>query len=969
MQTNSVQSNYEQRPVYTSENKKESGPLLDALCRDNLVDLQFLINYGTKLTTTDKKYLLKDLKERNIVFTKSADTLSDIDWLMWASLVWESPDNIFEFFLNKAGNIYSCDDDGKDLVSIAIYANSINKLKSLLKKGAPTSPFHYVEGSCCFPLKIAIAQNDCNELEVVKLLLEYGADINQIDEDKYNVVALAILHQKVDVLQHLLSLKDQLKEQHHIPLHLAIRKINTTQEKKKVNFQIIDILIRTGADVNEKDSNGYTSLYLALMPNILDLDIIKRLLEAKADPNILTPTKTSLLSLILYTKTEGLEATKLLFRFGANPHHEFCSEFIKKKYDQENAWAFIKIMLENGMYIPQVIRGQLKKLSAQKNDRTVFEIIEMGEHFSAVYHDRLRALRHLLKTKVSFSEGAKKRLFEILSKYNVHFSNTSSTKTLDLLLWVAILIKSTKAAKILVEYGADIHSRDDEEQNLLQVAIDIANLEAIELLLESTKDPYSFEVKDKGLNIVDYAIRIIFPKNNKISVEIGKMFIKYGIDINKKNSSGLTPLHTAILIDNPIPELTQLLLDHGANPNEITPYGVPLTCITNLNTLKSEDVKIARLLLEYGAFPDQQTCDALYKTALKKSWELTRLFLKYGLLPPFELMQTLKEKAKKNNDKEIISLLDHYTQENLAELAKTPGAQQIQKALEGHLGNPNWNLTEKLLKFGAQCSEKQLATQLEKCVSINNAELTRMLLGFDRKKQLKRTEYLSLALKWGSLDTLKALLEHTKIEKNEYNILLSQQLSQIDRILDKWPNANIENLFAYNRCKHLILMTEELMQYETIEEKEIKAFNARKERLEKLVTQKLESQQKNHPRPFILKTEEAADHSLTCTFKALLLTPKVIPPKSKPIPIPKRNNDNATNIMSFTSAIQQIENACLRQDWEQLLDRCENLQDKTEQFSLLSESQQDNIQKMITEARHRIECYLDESSSDDDNDS
>ncbi len=132
-------------------------------------------------------------------------------------------------------------------------------------------------------------------------------------------------------------------------------------------------------------------------------------------------------------------------------------------------------------------------------------------------------------------------------------------------------------------------------------------------------------------------------KNDEV-IEVAKSFIKEGAKLNVKDGCGYTPLHVAILRENPETELVELLIEAGAklnvknrfgytplelvldreNPNRelaelLIEKGAPLdnkdpkgsTPLGILMSKETPDIELAKLLIEKGARPDSPTPSVL----------------------------------------------------------------------------------------------------------------------------------------------------------------------------------------------------------------------------------------------------------------------------------------------------------------------------------------------------------------------
>ena len=113
-----------------------------------------------------------------------------------------------------------------------------------------------------------------NATPIVRLLLEYGADTNVADKARHSAISWAVKHQNVDVVRELLQNDTDVPRAHSNLLHLAAR---------TGNVAIAGMLLKYGADVNGTDEMSNTPLFVAVRVNSYGL--AKLFLENGADVN------------------------------------------------------------------------------------------------------------------------------------------------------------------------------------------------------------------------------------------------------------------------------------------------------------------------------------------------------------------------------------------------------------------------------------------------------------------------------------------------------------------------------------------------------------------------------------------------------------------------------------------------------------------------------------------------------------
>lgn len=148
-------------------------------------------------------------------------------------------------------------------------------------------------------------------MEMLDFLLSRGADVNQLDENRYSAVSVAAAIQRVSMVDRLIKAGADLNTQTisgRTPLIQAI----TAQ-----NLDLVRLLLYSGADPNLVDLKGTTPLNLALMAmDQKNLDILRALLEGGS--NFDETNKMGATALMLAVGLGRHEAVELLLDAGAD---------------------------------------------------------------------------------------------------------------------------------------------------------------------------------------------------------------------------------------------------------------------------------------------------------------------------------------------------------------------------------------------------------------------------------------------------------------------------------------------------------------------------------------------------------------------------------------------------------------------------------------------------------------------------
>ena len=190
----------------------------------------------------------------------------------------------------------------------------------------------------------------------------------------------------------------------------------------------------------------------------------------------------------------------------------------------------------------------------------------------------------------------------------------------DTRLVEALARHDLRAARTLLEQGADAEARAADGASALQWAAHWNDAELVGLLLKAGADANAAD--DHGVTALSLACE-------NIGIRVAETLVKAGASPNVARTSGMTPLFDAIDVGSL--ELVTLLLAHGANVNAATTK----TAITPLMWAIGEArADIAKALLAAGADVQAVTNDgfsALTFAARTGSEEIARLLIGAGL--------------------------------------------------------------------------------------------------------------------------------------------------------------------------------------------------------------------------------------------------------------------------------------------------------------------------------------------------
>ncbi len=184
----------------------------------------------------------------------------------------------------------------------AIQNGDYSTVKDILYNGFNPNTRIQPDNRLALHMAVAYGQN-----EIVQLLLKYGAEVDAISVG-HTAIITATANEQPEIVKLLLGAKADpnliVKPKNILPLHMAA---------SFGNNEIVELLIRHGADVNAI-VEGKTALSWAVSEG--HADVVKQLLEAKANPNARN-SSDDILSLHLAAHFGHKDIVDLLLMYGA----------------------------------------------------------------------------------------------------------------------------------------------------------------------------------------------------------------------------------------------------------------------------------------------------------------------------------------------------------------------------------------------------------------------------------------------------------------------------------------------------------------------------------------------------------------------------------------------------------------------------------------------------------------------------
>lgn len=346
--------------------------------------------------------------------------------------------------------------------------------------------------------------------------------------------------------------------------------------------KVINALLQKGYDINEADGDGYTPVMHAATRN-KSVKVLETLLQNGADLHKESPEGLPPVIMAAgYNSNPDIVAT--LIRYGADPN-------VKSRKNEIT--PMIAALFSN---------PSLKKIVAK--------LIENGADPNMTDEDGNTPLTFIIKVNLFFT----RILFFIDKIPNAGLNLQTNEGYSPLALAVCNPAEEMmEVTKFLIKRGADVNAKNKIDGiTPLMYAIRRLNINAVKLLLKKGADVNAADKDGKTpLMHAIYAagttsITIEYtPRNNppgysqtfRQALEIVRLLIKKGADVNKASNDGRTPLLESAAV-HPYPHIMKLLIKHGADVNAKDERGDTALSLMSI-FFKNPDV--ANLLIKHGA--------------------------------------------------------------------------------------------------------------------------------------------------------------------------------------------------------------------------------------------------------------------------------------------------------------------------------------------------------------------------------
>jgi len=494
---------------------------------------------------------------------------------------------------------------------------------------------------------------ESEQLEVVQILLEAGADVNLTSKKLYPLIA-ACDTGNVELMNLLMKAGADVtcrKSNDETCLHAVINSSIAGSQKPAdiVSIEnIIKSLLEDGVDVSACCSAGETALCRASEAGYEH--IVRLLLKAGAD------TRVSTCCRLLYAACERghTHIVDLLLRHGADPNTFSVSS---ERHIDSLMYLALRIP------VPVASSDSLPIICAVQKGYT--DIVNLLLKHGADVNKQDQTGKSALITFLELMASRRSKTNQVSnppeeSDFNILKSmllaggdaNMLSRYTGQNALHIASSFGMCDVMTELIQLGTDCNELTSSGKNALDLAFEKGHEEAVELLLKNGAKPdrkISTACGNRSglLDVVSNMLQVYGGNPNKGSldknplvaaclqqnVELVDTLLKHGADPNlaskifDSDSKRSFPLFAAA--DKGNIDIITLLLNAGANVNAMNDDGKSVLCLTAENLIRhyyssetsSKKTPTIRLLLQYGAnvnmvMPDGRTLLSLAVTAL-----------------------------------------------------------------------------------------------------------------------------------------------------------------------------------------------------------------------------------------------------------------------------------------------------------------------------------------------------------------
>ena len=424
-------------------------PLFKAVLKENTKIAETLILFGMNLDSLDNY-------KRNVLFNTILQGNKNID--------------ILKLMIKKGININQIDINGGNIIDEILYILDLQRqtAKELLQ----------LEGN------YSLIEKDMSYLELTKIIIENGLDINRIDKDGLPILAKEVEKKNYENIVFLINCGADINTKNINGKSILFNEVI----KGNSNYKMINFLVKNGADIELRDSEektiiddlaeiiliqkGFKKEDLEKYPDINEEEdynlLFKKMLTFRPD---LTKRRSNgrniLFDVIIYN---DFDIIRLLFNYGLDPN------IIDKDGNTP-----LSVLIDNGLKLKDLKQRELflERLVFLLKFRVNVDIQDINGY--TVFH----------KTVIANDLAVVEKL--LTKKADLSLKDNQGRTALHHTQWNG----NYKIARWLIAAGADINQADNSGFTLLNYAAILGHIELVVTLIKSGVLMYNKNKKNK----------------------------------------------------------------------------------------------------------------------------------------------------------------------------------------------------------------------------------------------------------------------------------------------------------------------------------------------------------------------------------------------------------------------------------------------------------------------------------------
>ncbi|XP_076395542.1 uncharacterized protein LOC143265743 isoform X1 [Megachile rotundata] len=552
--------------------------------------------------------------------------------------------DVVDLLIKHKAEINGQDIEGNIPLHIAVMKNNQDIIDLLIKNKADVNakniygltPLHTATANCSTDIidllirnkaKVNVTSHDnftpllaatiSGSVDAISFLIKNGAEVNTVNKFGITLLQVAVVGGHKDAVNALIRNKADVNAfgTGGTALHLAARNGNN---------QLVQILIKNGANVNVDSRNMKTPLAAAVESNCKE--VVETLISNGANVDA----------------ANGAALSSAVF-FG---HKDI-----------------IKVLLDNNanIHLSHVKDTTLLHLTATRGETEIVNVlIEKGANINATNNDGITPLH------CAVSAGYRDTVELLLLKgANVNANSTEGTP-----LHSAVAKDGgIDIVKILLNNGADVSIKDLKNRTALELAVAHNQPECVKLLLSKSEKRDINAKGNDNWTVLHIAVQ-------RGDLEMIKCLIEEGSDVNARNTAGSKPIHIAAR--DGFRYVVEFFLSNGCSIHEL---GVANQTLLHYAALGNQ-LEVVKYLISKGADINAQDNNGLSPThiaALHGHESIIEVLLQNGAIYNIVNLFDVKPVGLAKNTKIVAKLV---STEKLFDAVKRNNTSEVEKCIK-----------------------------------------------------------------------------------------------------------------------------------------------------------------------------------------------------------------------------------------------------------------------------------------------